>query len=74
MRGLSFLPRLCTCVTNTVDTQQYIRKAGVCIAFVSVTECIVCVSGYDPLTFSFLFFAFFDGGGGGGGDFMAPII
>ena len=25
-----------------------------------VTECIVCVSGYDPLTFSFLSFLFFD--------------
>ena len=25
-----------------------------------VTECIVCISGYDPLTFSFLSFLFFD--------------
>ena len=29
------------------------RKTG-------VTECIVCVSGHDPLTFSFLSFLFFD--------------
>ena len=28
--------------------------------FIIVTECIVCVSGYDPLTFSFLSFLFFD--------------
>ena len=26
----------------------------------SVTECIVCVSGHDPLTSSFLSFSFFD--------------
>ena len=26
----------------------------------NVTKCIVCVSGYDPLTFSFLSFLFFD--------------
>ena len=26
-----------------------------------VTECIVCVSGYDPLTFSFLSFSFLIG-------------
>ena len=25
-----------------------------------VTECIVCVSGHDPLTFSFRFLFFFD--------------
>ena len=27
---------------------------------INVTECIVCVSGHDPLTFPFLSFLFFD--------------
>ena len=36
---------------------------------INVTECIVCVLGHDPLTFSFLSFSFWLGG-----NFLAPII
>ena len=31
------------------------------LTYIIVTECIVCVSGYDPLTFSFLSFSFLIG-------------
>ena len=36
------------------------RACGKKTGLFSVTECIVCVPGHDPLTFSFLSFLFFD--------------
>ena len=50
-------------------TALYIYKRYKSIIIIYVTECIVCVPGYDPLTFlsgPFLFWL--------GGSFMAPVI
>ena len=42
-----------SCTIHVITNLSYFKQN------LNVTECIVCVSGYDPLTFSFLSFFFF---------------
>ena len=74
LHTLSCSKHLRTIITwdQTISNNTAVSKVGRDITWVvlSVTECIVCVQGHDPLTFSFLsFFLFWLGG-----NFMAPII
>ena len=59
-------------VTSNSDGGLHPTKQPIGVS--SVTECIACVQGRDPLTFSSCrpFSLFFWGGGGIGGEFYGP--